>query len=108
MAHLVIVDPNSLLLFICSLFKFILDFEDDQLDEDDYALIAENTGIQLQRVCTCTHTCAYHVHTLLCTVSQFSGRMKKGLKNTGRSLSGDVCFGRGGGETRLFRVIGRG
>ena len=32
--------------FIC----FLTAFEDDQLDDEDYALIAENTGIQLQRV----------------------------------------------------------
>ena len=30
--------------------RFPIAFEDDQLDDEDYALIAENTGIQLQRV----------------------------------------------------------
>ena len=34
------------LYFIC----LLIAFEDDQLDDEDYALIAENTGIQLQRV----------------------------------------------------------
>lgn len=37
------------------LFRLLIAFEDDQLDDEDYALIAENTGIQLQRVHTWIH-----------------------------------------------------
>ena len=49
-------------LFYCPL----LAFEDDQLDEEDYALIAENTGIQLQRVLLYMYIIIPQVQFILC------------------------------------------